>query len=88
MPTTAVLRIGVLLHTVRMPEATVYSRVRRSAAAGSWRQTGNDTEVRYFLTDHLGSVRVVATDKDNVLERNDYQPFGNRWDTAFDACFG
>ena len=44
--------------------------------------SGNDTEVRYFLTDHLGSVRVVATDKDNVLERNDYQPFGKRWNTA------
>ena len=44
--------------------------------------TGNATEVRYFLTDHLGSVRVVATDKDNVLERNDYQPFGKRWDSA------
>ena len=44
--------------------------------------TGNATEVRYFLTDHLGSVRVVATDKDNVLERNDYQPFGKRWNTA------
>ena len=41
-----------------------------------------ETEVRYFLTDHLESVRVVATDKDNVRERNDYQPFGNRWDTA------
>ena len=38
MPMTAVLRIEVLLHTVRMPEATVYSRVRRSAAAGSWQQ--------------------------------------------------
>ena len=43
---------------------------------------GNDTEIRYFLTDHLGSVRVVATDEDNVLERNDYQPFGKRWNTA------
>ena len=43
---------------------------------------GNDTEIRYFLTDHLGSVRVVATDKDNVLERNDYQPFGKRLNTA------
>ena len=42
----------------------------------------NNTEVRYFLTDHLGSVRVVATDKDNVFERNDYQPFGKRWNTA------
>ena len=40
--------------------------------------TEENTEVRYFLTDHLGSVRVVATDKDNVLERNDYYPFGLR----------
>ena len=39
---------------------------------------GNDTEIRYFLTDHLESVRVVATDKNNVLERNDYYPFGKR----------
>ena len=42
---------------------------------------GNDTEIRYFLTDHLESVRVVATDQNNVLERNDYQPFGKRWVT-------
>ena len=40
--------------------------------------SGNDTEVRYSLTDHLGSVRVVATDQNNVLERNDYYPFGKR----------
>ena len=56
-----------------------------SAAFSSGRivaTAGNDTEIRYFLTDHLGSVRVVATDKDNVLERNDYQPFGKRWNTA------
>ena len=44
--------------------------------------TDGNPEVHYFLTDHLGSVRVVATDKDNVLERNDYQPFGKRWNTA------
>ena len=44
--------------------------------------TEENPEVHYFLTDHLGSVRVVATDKDNVLERNDYQPFGKRWNTA------
>ena len=52
-------------------------------SSGSFVATaGNATEIRYFLTDHLGSVRVVATDKDNVLERNDYQPFGKRWNTA------
>ena len=42
----------------------------------------DETEVRYFLTDHLGSVRVVATDQNNVIERNDYYPFGKRWDNA------
>ena len=44
--------------------------------------TDGNPEVHYFLPDHLGSVRVVATDKDNVFERNDYQPFGKRWNTA------
>ena len=60
----------------RVFESTPFGGGRIVATAG------NDTEIRYFLTDHLGSVRVVATDKDNVLERNDYQPFGKRWDTA------
>ena len=41
-----------------------------------------ETVARYFLTDHLESVRVVATDQNNVLERNDYYPFGKRWDSA------
>ena len=60
-------------------------RVFESTPFGGGRIVGtvdDETEVRYFLTDHLGSVRVVATDKDNVLERNDYQPFGKRWNTA------
>ena len=59
----------------RVFESTPFGGGRIVATAG------NDTEIRYFLTDHLGSVRVVATDKDNVLERNDYQPFGKRWVT-------
>ena len=61
------------------------NRVFESTPFGGGRivaTAGNDTEVRYFLTDHLGSVRVVATDQNNVLERNDYYPFGKRWDTA------
>ena len=41
-----------------------------------------ETVARYFLTDHLESVRVVATDQNNVLERNDYYPFGKRWNSA------
>ena len=61
------------------------NRVFESTPFGGGRivaTAGNDTEIRYFLTDHLESVRVVATDQNNVLERNDYYPFGKRWDSA------
>ena len=59
----------------RVFESTPFGGGRIVATAG------NDTEIRYFLTDHLESVRVVATDQNNLLERNDYQPFGKRWVT-------
>ena len=61
------------------------NRVFESTPFGSGRivgTAGNETVARYFVTDHLGNVRVVATDKNDVLERNDYYPFGKRWDTA------
>ncbi|WP_270488277.1 RHS repeat-associated core domain-containing protein [Butyricimonas synergistica] len=35
-------------------------------------------EVNYFLTDHLGSVRVIVDASGVVKERNDYYPFGAR----------
>ena len=35
-------------------------------------------EVEYFLTDHLGSVRVIVDGAGTVKERNDYYPFGAR----------
>ena len=35
-------------------------------------------KVDYFLTDHLGSVRVIVDGDGKVLERNDYYPFGAR----------
>ena len=35
-------------------------------------------EVNYFLTDHLGSVRVIVDANGTVKERNDYYPFGAR----------
>ncbi|MFQ9736000.1 MAG: RHS repeat domain-containing protein [Alistipes sp.] len=36
-------------------------------------------ETRYFLTDHLGSVRQVVAADGSVIEQNDYYPFGKRW---------
>lgn len=43
---------------------------------------GNTTEAHYFLTDHLGSTRVVAkvTPTGRIdLDRKDYYPFGKEW---------
>ena len=48
---------------------------------GVIRVTGSNSgqsEVDYFLTDHLGSVRVIVDGTGKVLERNDYYPFGAR----------
>ncbi|WP_255301832.1 RHS repeat domain-containing protein [Butyricimonas sp. Marseille-P3923] len=40
--------------------------------------SGGQQEVNYFLTDHLGSVRVIVDGNGVVKERNDYYPFGAR----------
>ena len=55
-----------------------------SAAFGGGRIVGtyDDSEAHYFLTDHIGSTRVVAkvTPTGRVdLDRKDYYPFGKAW---------
>ena len=51
--------------------------------SGGYVETSDSTQAplstpayRFFLTDHLGSVRVVADASGNVLQRNDYLPYG------------
>ena len=36
-------------------------------------------EVQYHITDHPGSVRLVINDEGENIERNNYYPFGLRW---------
>ena len=45
---------------------------------GSVSSTMPDLQVGYFITDHLGSVRLIADAAGNVLERNDFLPFGEK----------
>ncbi len=40
--------------------------------------TSSGCEARYFVTDHLGSTRLVTNSSGTVLEQNDYMPYGER----------
>ena len=64
-----------------------YSNGEFSALFGGGRlvSEGNTTAAHYFLTDHLGSTRVVAkvTPTGRIdLDRKDYYPFGKVWKQA------
>ncbi len=49
---------------------------------GRFVATNNGAEPHYFISDHLGSVRAVINANGEVVERNDYYPFGLRWNEA------
>ena len=40
-------------------------------------RNGNDYDVEYYLTDHIGSVRSVVRNG-SIVQQNDYYPFGGR----------
>ena len=59
---------GVRLETASFGEGVIRASVSNSG----------QYEVNYFLTDQVGSVRVIVDGNGGVLERNDYYPFGAR----------
>lgn len=59
-------------------ESTGFSGGRFIATQGS---DGVAYSPTYFVTDHLGSVRALVSSNGDISERNDYYPFGYRWQT-------
>jgi RHS repeat-associated protein len=51
-------------------------------AGGRISKTTGGYEANYFITDHLGSVRVTVSENGEIKEQNNYYPFGKRWETA------
>ena len=49
-----------------------------ASAGGRTYKTSSGYEARYFVTDHLGSTRLVTNSSGTVLEQNDYMPYGER----------
>ena len=47
-----------------------------ASSGGRTYKTDSGYEVRYFITDHLGSVRAVVNADGEVVEQNDYMPYG------------
>ena len=60
--------MGVQLESASFGEGEIRANV----------SNGVGNEVNYFLTDHLGSVRVIVDGNGVVKERNDYYSFGAR----------
>ena len=49
-----------------------------ATAGGRTYKTSSGYEARYFISDHLGSTRLVTNSSGTVLEQNDYMLYGER----------
>ncbi len=57
-------------------------------AGGRIYKTSSGYETRYFVSDHLGSTRIVAYANGTVIEQNDYMPYGERHSNSTLATSG
>ena len=49
-----------------------------ASVGGRFVMNGSSSQQHYFITDHLGSTRVVLNNAGSVLERYDYYPYGEK----------
>lgn len=53
-----------------------------SFGGGRILKTSEGYEIRYYLRDYMGNVRIVTDSEGGVLESNAYYPYGGRWELA------
>lgn len=68
--------LGSLVYTKRRGKLELESA---PFGEGRWIMTTAGPETRYFIKDHLGSVRAVFNEEGIATEQNDYYPFGAKW---------
>ena len=59
-----------------------------ATAGGRTYKTSGGYEARYFISDHLGSTRLIAYPNGSVIEQNDYMPYGELHATSSLATSG
>ncbi|MDR1552450.1 MAG: hypothetical protein LBS69_03170 [Prevotellaceae bacterium] len=47
---------------------------------GRINKTNNAYDINYFITDHLGSTRVIVDNAGNIKAQYNYYPFGKQWE--------
>ena len=52
-------------------------RLSQAHSPHAYQMSGNTPTYQFFLTDHLGSVRVVADENGSVRQVNQYYPYGD-----------
>ena len=67
--------IGSLIYEGE-PGEEILSGIQTADGFIEWRGSAANSQMQYFLRDHLGSVRVIAADRNTVISRSDYLPFG------------
>ena len=67
------INLSVILDSIAYPEGCF--------VATDWTPTGMTVPMavqRYYITDHLGSTRVVLSNTGSILEDYDYSPYGEK----------
>lgn len=73
---TGLVYMGSLVYRLQDDALTLESL---SFSDGRILNTTNGYDIQYHITDHLGSIRAIVNDDGDIIEQNDYYPYGLRW---------